>query len=620
MNCNSPTGSLIRTSQMIFVMSVVVLTCCTTCLSATPVDLYQDMESGQNGDVLMPSIMNASNHGTGSWSVPSGRMWVGDRFVKDLPGPVTLGGKTYSGAGSTRTWKLEDKLTNHYVSCRLPGNYSTVTTACFFTAGLKTYCYTNDDTIRFVGEGWGVMQMQNPDNKGPYLIGHACLGGNSGSRDSIKIVSRKAYWINLHYDGVVGKCFLAVFDPDKGFAQVGSTVEAPAILGTTVSAVQFGRCDNHGDDKLNDTQSYFGQILVDYTHGTFPLLPSGSNDSTPPSAPAAVRDGMGAGQALALSAKELSANWDAATDTESGIQGYQYSIGTTPGGTQVVDWTSINNVLGVTSAGLSLTTGQTYYFNVRAVNGVGLVSPARSSRGQAVGIDTTPPSAPAAVRDGGMYGTMGQDCDQTSVAADLACNFDPATDPESGIRGYEYAVGTARGAADVTDWTPLASNAYLMYVRPQGLQLKPGQRYYFSVRAINNAGLTGLAASSDGQTLVDLNDTTPPSAPAVVRDGTSVDIEATTSTTQLSANWDTCSDPESGIQGYQYAIGTAPGSTDVLNWTKVPYTGPVTSVTKAGLRLSVGKTYYFSVKAVNGKGLVGSITTSKGQRVVSDGN
>ena len=51
-----------------------------------------------------------------------------------------------------------------------------------------------------------------------------------------------------------------------------------------------------------------------------------------------------------------------------------------------------------------------------------------------------------------------------------------------------------------------------------------------------------------------------------------------------------------------------------MNWTSL---GNVTTVTKTGLTLSVGQTYYFSVKAVNGAGLTGSVTNSDGQTVVT---
>ena len=99
-----------------------------------------------------------------------------------------------------------------------------------------------------------------------------------------------------------------------------------------------------------------------------------------------------------------------------------------------------------------------------------------------------------------------------------------------------------------------------------------------------------------------------------MRDGTGADVATTTSTTQLSANWDASTDNESGISGYQYAIGTTVGGTQTVNWTSL---GNVTTVTKTGLTLTVGQTYYFSVQAVNGAGLTGSATNSNGQTVVT---
>ena len=132
-------------------------------------------------------------------------------------------------------------------------------------------------------------------------------------------------------------------------------------------------------------------------------MPSGANDTTVPGAPPAVRDGTGIqDQTIAMSSTQLSANWDMAWDAESGIKGYQYAIGTAVGGTDVTNWTTLPNQLGITKTGLSLTNGQTYYFSVRAINGVGLTGPATNSGGQTYGLtDTTAPSAPPAVRDGG---------------------------------------------------------------------------------------------------------------------------------------------------------------------------------------------------------------------------
>ena len=342
-----------------------------------------------------------------------------------------------------------------------------------------------------------------------------------------------------------------------------------------------------------------------YTPYTYPhpLRYSGSTgdpDTTAPSAPPAVRDGTGADISTTNSTTQLSANWDAGTDAQSGISGYQYAIGTTAGGTQTVNWTSLGNVLTVTKTGLSLTGGQTYYFSVKAVNGAGLTGNATNSNGQTV-VDTTPPSAPPAVRDG-----TGADIAYTSSTTQLSANWDASTDAESGISGYQYAVGTTAGGTQTVNWTSLGN---VTTITKTGLSLTNGQTYFFSVKAVNGAGLTGSATNSNGQKV----DTTAPSAPPAVRDGTGTDISTTNSATQLSANWDASTDAESGISGYQYAIGTTAGGTQTVNWTSL---GNVTTVTKTGLSLTVGQTYYFSVKAVNGAALTGTATNSNGQTVV----
>jgi len=83
-----------------------------------------------------------------------------------------------------------------------------------------------------------------------------------------------------------------------------------------------------------------------------------------------------------------------------------------------------------------------------------------------------------------------------------------------------------------------------------------------------------------------------PSKPVVVDDG-----DSTTSTTSLHAQWSSTS-VGGGISEYVYAIGTSPEATNIVDWTSTTQT----SVTKSGLSLSVGKTYYFSVKARNEDG------------------
>jgi hypothetical protein len=76
--------------------------------AALPVDLFQDMESGNDGELLTPSIMGASCHGGGTtWSI-NGQMWVSTRNAIGLPGPLVVGGVTYTDTHATRSWMFND--------------------------------------------------------------------------------------------------------------------------------------------------------------------------------------------------------------------------------------------------------------------------------------------------------------------------------------------------------------------------------------------------------------------------------------------------------------------------------------------------------------------------------
>jgi len=100
-----------------------------------------------------------------------------------------------------------------------------------------------------------------------------------------------------------------------------------------------------------------------------------------------------------------------------------------------------------------------------------------------------------------------------------------------------------------------------------------------------------------------MRDRTPPSPPMVQDEG-----DYSTSLDKLSASW-SATDPESPVTYYEYAIGTLPGVADVVSWTPV---GNLTSITRSGLSLTLGATYYFSVRAMNSEGLWSEAGASDG--------
>lgn len=79
---------------------------------------------------------------------------------------------------------------------------------------------------------------------------------------------------------------------------------------------------------------------------------------------------------------ELTAHWTFYQDSNSYTNEYLYAVGTSPGDSDVIAWTtnSLNTIF--TESGLSLIPGTTYFTSVRSLNGAGIVSQNFISNGQ----------------------------------------------------------------------------------------------------------------------------------------------------------------------------------------------------------------------------------------------
>lgn len=108
----------------------------------------------------------------------------------------------------------------------------------------------------------------------------------------------------------------------------------------------------------------------------------------------------------------------------------------------------------------------------------------------------------------------------------------------------------------------------------------------------------------------DLNvDWTVPVFAAAVNDGTLADSDTTYINTQLDASWGMAADSNSAIAAYWYAMGSAPGLSDIAVWTN---NGMAITATVSGLNLAYNQQYYVSVKAEDGAGLVCDSLVSDG--------
>jgi hypothetical protein len=253
-----------------------VLTLSAETYAAIPVDIYQAMDSGNSGELLTSNILNACSHGGEStWNI-HGAMWVSTNFGRELPVSVLVGGTNFPGTSGNRSWMFNDKTALNYVACDLTGFRAKITIACYYTPGVTIQFGNQFDTIILYGDRvYSVLQTINDDGKGPYLRAHSCTAGSvtTFSPGQIKVAAGKTYWVNLRFDGDTAKTYVAAFDPDHGFAQVGETVVAESTPNSTVRRIEFGRGDNHRDNPTAKTQSYLSQILIDYSRGAFPLVP-----------------------------------------------------------------------------------------------------------------------------------------------------------------------------------------------------------------------------------------------------------------------------------------------------------------------------------------------------------
>jgi spore germination protein YaaH/PKD repeat protein len=116
-------------------------------------------------------------------------------------------------------------------------------------------------------------------------------------------------------------------------------------------------------------------------------------DWTPPTGLTVVNDGLSGDVDVFNIPTEVSGNWNVAMDPHSGVTAYEYAVGTTALGTDIINWTSNGLNTSFTAAGLSLNFGTIYYVSVRALNGAGLYSAPISSDGQLLEEPNQPPVA-----------------------------------------------------------------------------------------------------------------------------------------------------------------------------------------------------------------------------------
>ncbi len=271
----------------------------------------------------------------------------------------------------------------------------------------------------------------------------------------------------------------------------------------------------------------------DVANGTLDLGPYAFDD-TPPTNPTSVTEIHGAPNGEWQSTDSIPAfTWSGASDA-SGIAGYEVYFGTDEGAEAGTYQTS------AAYTGAAVDTG-TYYLRVRAKDNAGNFADEWDTL-FTFQFDSSAPDAPAVSDDG----------DYSGSATRLHASWF-ATDPDSGIAEYQYAVGTSAGAADVVDWTSAGAEAEAVISIPDP-GMAAGTTYFISVKAVNGAGAASPPGSSDGIQLAP--DAGTISAAKALADGSPVGLVGKVVTASFNAGfYIEESNRTSGIQ----VLGPGPG-------------------------------------------------------------
>ncbi|XP_046562951.1 uncharacterized protein LOC124271844 [Haliotis rubra] len=274
----------------------------------------------------------------------------------------------------------------------------------------------------------------------------------------------------------------------------------------------------------------------------------------------------------------IKATWSA-KDSESGIKSYMVAVGTTKGGTDILNWKDFGSDKDKYMDGLTLTVTDpdtmtpVYYVSVKASNGADLTSDVITSNP----IRVVDQDKAGIVIDGADstertdFIGIGSDMDYQKDTGVVTVQFAGFESHEHGVTYYDWAVGTTPGGEEVQPFimagliheeaeTKVPGNGIASMGFGQAvLPLSSGTTYYTTVRGITNVGNI-LESTSDGFTV----DITPPDV-LVESYGSESNQSRLTSTTTLyqtevdsiSSSW-RVADSESPVKKMYYSVGTYP--------------------------------------------------------------
>ena len=239
---------------------------------------------------------------------------------------------------------------------------------------------------------------------------------------------------------------------------------------------------------------------------------------------------------------------------------YKISVGTTPGGTDVMNLTDVGNVTSYTfTAPLNYLTQ--YYYTVYASNATGSSIGCVERTFTTIAIPCPSVSAPASSATG------------TSLTPTFTWTAVP------NVTGYRISIGTTAGGSDILNNLDLGNVTTYVY----NTLLNYNTKYYYTINSYN-ATLTSTGCTERNFTTISFCPAV--SAPASSATGTSLTPTFTWAAVQ-------------GATGYRLSVGTTPGATDIVNNFDL---GNVVTYVYNNAALGYNTKYYYTINAYNGTG------------------
>ena len=226
-------------------------------------------------------------------------------------------------------------------------------------------------------------------------------------------------------------------------------------------------------------------------------------------------------------------SWDAVADAD----GYYLSIGTTSGGTDIVNNESVTGTSYTLASDLPETT--TIYVSVTPYNSVGNATGCSEINFTTETVPTIPNCTTINVPTNGA----------TNISVSTGISWDAVADAD----GYYLSIGTTSGGTDIVNTESVTGTSYTL-----ASDLPETTIIYVSVTPYNSVG------NATGCSEISFTTETLPTAPncTTINVPTNGEIDVSVST---GISWDAVADAD----GYYLSIGTTSGGTDIVNTESV---------------------------------------------------